>query len=492
MIPHIWTRSRRRDLPGIMRKVERRDLVREEFGNIDLGDLRRSRRAVSIAERVAAYPGSSIPAAMGDRAMTEAVYRHLSSDEVTIGALLEPHIQRTAERVKRAGLAFAVADTTDFSFPGETEREGLGPINTASKGFLAHVTLAVAADGSRTPLGLLAHEVWAREGIKHTRKVKCWKRRRASDRESLRWGRGMAAATARTPGVPLIHVADRDSDMYEVLAQLLGAEQRFVLRAAQNRSLEPLDEEDARYLFDAARNSPTQYTVEVPLSARGAGVNRPTGLKKRFPKRGCRAACLSFAARRVTLKRPVLCFTEFPKVLEVNIVHAFELGPPTGQRPVEWLLLTSEPIRTAEEIAFVAEGYRTRWVVEEYFKAVKTGCAFESKQLESFHTLTNMLGFVLVVAYALLLVRSLSTAKTSEPASAILSADQVAVLKATVRAPLPAVPTAREALLAVASLGGHLKSNGDPGWQVLSRGWQKLLDYERGYAIAAARRCDQS
>jgi hypothetical protein len=103
-----------------------------------------------------------------------------------------------------------------------------------------------------------------------------------------------------------------------------------------------------------------------------------------------------------------------------------------------------------------------------------------------------MLGFVLVVAYALLLVRSLSTAKTSEPASAILSADQVAVLKATVRAPLPAVPTAREALLAVASLGGHLKNNGDPGWQVLSRGWQKLLDYERGYAIAAARRCDQS
>jgi hypothetical protein len=188
----------------------------------------------------------------------------------------------------------------------------------------------------------------------------------------------------------------------------------------------------------------------------------------------------------------MLCSPTFPKMLSVNVVHVFELGPPAGQKPVEWLLLTSEPVGTPAQIAFVVEGYRARWVVEEYFKAVKTGCAYESKQLESFHTLTNVLAFVLVVAYALLCVRSLTNGGARQPASAVLSPNQLTILRACSHEPLASKPTAREALLAVAALGGHLKNNGDPGWQVLSRGWRKLLDYERGYAIAAGQRCDQS
>jgi hypothetical protein len=52
--------------------------------------------------------------------------------------------------------------------------------------------------------------------------------------------------------------------------------------------------------------------------------------------------------------------------------------------------------------------------------------------------------------------------------------------------------TARGALLTVGELDGHPKNNGDPEWRVLSRGWRKLIDYGRGYNIAAALRCDQS
>lgn len=470
----------------------RRRVVLEEFGNLDLGDARRSRRALAIAEQLAANPEASLPNAMGRRAQTEALYRHLSNDEVTLGALLEPHVARTVERVERAGLAFAVSDTTDFKFTGEKAREGLGPINANSQGFFAHLTLAVSADGARTPLGVLALETWARKGLKHTRQRKCWKRRRDSSRESLRWGRGMKAAAARVGRAQLIHVADRDSDIFDVLANLISCGERFVLRAAQDRALIPLNKDDARRLFEAAETTPTKYTVEVPVSARGDGVNRPITLKQRFPKRGSRLATLSIAERSVTLKRPLLCEPTFPRTLSVNIVHAFELGPPPGQSPIEWLLLTSEPISTHEELAFVVEGYRTRWIIEEYFKAAKTGCAFEARQLESFHTLTNLLAFVLVVAYALLLMRALTKTSALEPATSILTLQQVRILRACTGDRLPPDMTARDALLAIAALGGHLKNNGDPGWQVLSRGWRKLLDYERGFAIAATLRSDQS
>ena len=157
-----------------------------------------------------------------------------------------------------------------------------------------------------------------------------------------------------------------------------------------------------------------------------------------------------------------------------------------GEPPVEWVLLTSEPVSTMSEMTLVVEGYRTRWIIEEFFKSSKTGCAFESKQLESFHTLTNLLAYVLVVAYAMLLLRSTSRAE-AEPVEAIFSEKQLRLLRAVTRK-LPARPTARAALLALAGLGGHLKSNGDPGWRTLSKGWRTLLEYEKGYDIAMALR----
>ena len=77
------------------------------------------------------------------------------------------------------------------------------------------------------------------------------------------------------------------------------------------------------------------------------------------------------------------------------------------------------------------EGYRTRWTIEEYFKAVKTGCAYESRQLESFHALSNLLAYTFVVPYALLLMRALARTGRSWPATAVRS-DSDCLLK-----PLP-------------------------------------------------------
>jgi hypothetical protein len=47
-------------------------------------------------------------------------------------------------------------------------------------------------------------------------------------------------------------------------------------------------------------------------------------------------------------------------------------------------------------------------------------------------------------------------------------------------------------MLAVAALGGHLKSNGDPGWLVLGRGMHDLLLLELGWRAREEARSDQS
>jgi hypothetical protein len=454
------------------KRERRRSVVAEEFDGVELGDARRNKRAQKIAEHLADKPAASLPAAMMDRAMLEALYRHLSNESVSFEALLAPHVERSIARLKDVDVAYAVHDTTDCSFGGESRRAGLGTINEKDQGFLAHVTLAVVADGSRLPLGILNVERLVRHEHKNWSLRDSNVRRRDPNRESRRWSSGVIHAeklVGRTGR--LIHVADREGDIFRLLAEMEDQHHRFIIRAQHDRPVEIGD--DVGRLFEFARETAPTFLTEVPLSRR-----------RKHPLRLGRMAKLSFAATPVRLCRPSKYADDLPTVLEVNAVHVFELAPPRGQDPVEWLLLTSEPIATRAEIERVIEGYRTRWTIEEYFKAVKTGCAYESRQLESYHALSNLLAYTFVIAYALLLMRSLARAGRSWPASAIFSDTEIEVLQRLDSRAVGGDPDVRAALLAVAALGGHIKNNGDPGWLVLSRGWQRLRDYELGFRLA--------
>jgi hypothetical protein len=140
------------------------------------------------------------------------------------------------------------------------------------------------------------------------------------------------------------------------------------------------------------------------------------------------------------------------------------------------VLITTEPISTAAEIEAVVDHYRHRWQIEEFFKALKTGCSFEERQLESLKTLTNALALFLPIAWQMLLLRAVSRATPNAPAETVLTSIQIEVLRHYEPEKLPRRGvTAHHALMAVAGLGGHLKRNGPPGWRTLSYGMQELV-----------------
>jgi hypothetical protein len=124
--------------------------------------------------------------------------------------------------------------------------------------------------------------------------------------------------------------------------------------------------------------------------------------------------------------------------------------------------------------------YRARWIVEEFFKALKTGCQFEKRQLESFHSLTNALALFLPLATRLLALRSAARSAPKAPCTA-LSERQIRLLRAHTARPIDARPTNEQACLALAELGGHLRSNGPPGWMILGRAFERLLILELGW-----------
>jgi hypothetical protein len=167
--------------------------------------------------------------------------------------------------------------------------------------------------------------------------------------------------------------------------------------------------------------------------------------------------------------------------------HVLEPEPPADEVPVEWFLLTSLPVATPKQITYVVDCYRARWIIEEYFKALKTGCQYERRQLTTSKRLLNALAVLAPVAWRLLLLRHLSRHEPERPARDALAPSQISVLRAIAKHPLPQKLTVREALLAIARLGGHVRANGDPGWLVLTRGFRDLLLLERGWTARAVR-----
>ena len=161
----------------------------------------------------------------------------------------------------------------------------------------------------------------------------------------------------------------------------------------------------------------------------------------------------------------------------------------TTRSPSNGFLLTSEAVNTADDVGLVVDGYRTRWMIEEYFKVLKSGCAYEARQHESIRTLTNMLAVLAVIAYRLLLLRSLHRTASATPANQVIAPVLIEALAARlrdIREPkvLPPDASVEQVFAAIARLGGHIRSNGDPGWHVLWRGYQDLLTWGGGYIQA--------
>jgi hypothetical protein len=192
------------------------------------------------------------------------------------------------------------------------------------------------------------------------------------------------------------------------------------------------------------------------------------------------------SASAVTFRRPWYCKGS-SQSLSVNIVSVREVKAPRHEEPVAWLLITTEPVDDERQILKVVDCYRGRWRIEEFFKALKTGCAFEKHQLDSKQTLLNALALFVPVAWHLLRLRTAARSTETSAARTVLDDEQLIVLRRASRSPLPKTLSARDALLAIAGLGGHLPSNGEPGWQVLGRGYQDLLMMVAGYRLATGK-----
>ena len=456
--------------------------IGQEFAGASLGDARRTGRLQQVARVALRNPDQGFPRMVSSDVELEGVYRFFSNEAVESDAVLEPHIVETLKRAQQAPLCLVVHDTTQFDFKGEP-REGLGLTTVGkSSGFFAHFALAVLPGEARLPLGICGLEHFARTKRKSgKRKPHSYYTAQDPERESLRWFRMLEDVEARREeeGFECIHVMDREGDIFDLMAKAVELKARFIIRGDKERALA----NEAGYLQDVLKRLEPRVYRKVEISARFATKRHHKIPKRRRVTRKARTAKLSVGAASVEIRAPKTAHSELPS-LKVNVVYVWENSPPPGEDPIDWLLVTSEPIATKKQLLAVVDNYRSRWVVEDFFKALKTGCAFEKRQLESYHALSNALAVLSVVAWRLLLVRALARSQPNGRASSAFNATQLAILQHHLELPQPLV-TAGDAYLALARLGGHIKNNGDPGWITLGRGFKELLVLEAGFHIAS-------
>jgi len=446
--------------------------IRDELRGIDLGDKRLNNRSGNILEALAANPEASVNASHSDWAETQAAYRFFNNENVTPEKILEPHFQASVRRIREQPVVLLAQDTTELDFSDHPAQD-LRSLNVESRrGVYMHLELALTPD--RLPLGVMSAETYDRDpatlGTRAERKFAP-----IETKESFRWLQGYRRAcelAASCPETQVVSVADAEADIYEVFLEAQQqAEPRadYVIRLCENRSTPERNPEVSAYtyhkIYDELAGAPLLATIEIDLRA--------------TPKRKARRATLEIRATTVTIKPPF----DRPHLptLTHNMILAEEINGPEDGTDVCWRLGTTLPIETLAQTQQVIDYYKARWIIETYFRTLKTGCKVEEIQLETKARLLNCLSLYLIIAWRVLHTTHLGRVAPDVSCEAYFADYEWKpiwrIVKKTNLPPKP--PKLGEFIKLLAALGGYNNrpSEPPPGPQAIWIGIRRMLDF---------------
>ena len=114
--------------------------------------------------------------------------------------------------------------------------------------------------------------------------------------------------------------------------------------------------------------------------------------------------------------------------MTLNAVYVREEGR-RGDDRIEWMLLTTHPIRTRRDVIEVVKGYALRWPLEEVHRLWKTGlCRVEDTQLRSRDAVFKWATILAAVATRAMRITHLARSTPDVPASNEFSAAELAAL----------------------------------------------------------------
>ena len=454
----------------------------KEFGTTALGDVRRTRRLVSMAAGAARRPSGKISAVFDKTHEREGAYDFLENPSIKADAVAESYFAATVERARCESkpLVYVVVDGSSINLTDARSEKDFGPIgspNCPARGLKMMNALAVSREG--VPLGLVDQLFWARPPRKKRTRAAAAKRnasRPFADKETSYFVRATVNAVdrLRREGVHAWAIIDREADNRDILLGLAKAKCLFTVRSHWDRHT--VDEKLP--LREVLRKQPSLGSYEVDIGRTG--------------RRAARRATVDVRAKVVTLRfskrknKPL-------ETLTLTAVWFRELNADGGE-PLDWLLFTNAPVTNAAQAKDIVDSYRVRWRIEEFHRTWKQGeCNVEDAQLRTKEAVVKWATILAAVATRIERLKYLSRNKPDEPASAEFSALEIEALKLDQRQrrpgskkrKLPEMPTISEATHWTAELGGWIGlANGPPGASTIARGLERLAYFTEAISLA--------
>jgi len=440
----------------------------KQFGHAKLGDKRRTKRLIKITTDIANNAGKSLIKACKDDASIEGAYRFIRNDYVCADKIAKAGFIATEQEVKKRKLVLSLEDTTGLSFRHSVCKE-LGDVSSAKKDKVApkgrtlyyHSSLMLDAKTEKV-IGLAGQQHWYRS--QKIEKGEQAQQRDIKAKESFKWQKTTEELNEQFSNTDnVIHVCDRESDIYEYIAHQLDNEHRFIVRANHDRKLTNLDSK----LHSVNKKLSPQAHYTVNISQRG--------------NRKARKAKIALSYSEVTIDSPKRVAGS--KSLTFNVVICQEIGSKNEDEKLCWYLYTNEVIENAKQAREISRYYELRWRIEEFHKVWKSdGTQVEKLRMQ---TKDNMERMAVILSFvAVLLMQLKELAQNKEEAKERSCEEffnkqewQLLWLKTENKALPTSPPSLYWAYYALAKLGRWYdsKRTGKVGTKAIWSGWQELM-----------------
>jgi len=456
------------------------DWLDSELSGCVFKDKRLTDRFKSLVAQMAKGNGKSIPEICNEWSMTKAAYRFLSNERVSEGEILSGHFEQTAERINATnGPVLILHDTTEFAYH-RRKPEDIGfisrlPINKKwaeelgrdykSCGILLHASLATTSEG--LPLGLTSTKFWTREVFNNTRQLKRHvnpTRLPIEQKESIRWLENAenSSLLAREPS-QIIHIGDRESDIYEYFSNCHGLGSYFIVRGCVNRLA------NETTVAEEISKQPTQYKHTISYTDSSGELIE---------------ANLNIKVKKLTVHPPLDKQDRYPS-LPIVVISAYETKTPKNRPPIKWTFLSNLPVKRKADAVQVLDWYKQRWKIEVFFKILKSGLKADESKLRTADRLTRLIAIYCILAWRIQWLTQINReTKLFSPKLAFDKVEQKILRYYYKKLPEPV--TLQDYIIRLARLGGYLARRSDPppGNTVIWRGLNKLYELRSGFELA--------
>jgi hypothetical protein len=484
----------------------------DEFAGVDFNDERLNQRLLNLMTSLSEYPLSPINQACHDKAEVKAAYRFFSNPKILVKEILRVHQRQVCQRAAEKETVYVIQDTSFIDYTSHLKTEGLGKLSNyrknqnKGKGLVMHSSLLLDENG--LSLGVLDQKIWSRALTPNYERNKELYKIPIEKKESYRWLEGIKKSIellkkGRIKPQSIVHIADREADMFEFMECALNEKAHFIVRGDNKfrtivREGHKINYRTGEAIFttlDAFKKSPIKGDLWIEVPKRPSHTNS-VGAPERIAEVEIRACHIKlpppkhlFQLRRKNSQSGKKSFQEaFDACIEVNVVWVKELNPPPEIDALEWFIYTDLKVESIEDAEKIVSTYKLRWQIELFHKILKSGCHVEECRLGTAERLEKYLTIFSIIAWRILWMTHLNRQQPDLASNSFLTENEWKALYCrTYKTNIPSKepPSVHEAIHWIARLGGFLdrKSDGEPGMITIWRGWQRLSDIALDWRI---------